>query len=313
MYFAYPGATMSSCSTLRRPRGPMTPITLSYIFTLATQLEPLERLPDIPVMRSTVLLDIYVARNAVHMLYESSVYTGHLRSSYGDAQTLLAALDIYVQVTGPDRELAHFELFPIKDAYRRFKIALNAEMGVLNSFCVGAQKGGLDAHSLTKTGEKLFPIDLIAKVPEALFDVREAAKCLAYETPTAAGYHVFRATESVLRRYYAHMTHGAAPPKVRSIKVYTKALRSCGVGTEKVLTSLEQMAELHRNPLIHPEVILSQEEAYGTFGIARSVIGFMLSELPRLDATTSNSVISSDQNLGELFAALSSQTPAQNG
>jgi len=41
--------------------------------------------------------------------------------------------------------------------------------------------------------------DVPAKVPSALFDAREAGKCLAYELPTACGFHIFRATESATR------------------------------------------------------------------------------------------------------------------
>jgi hypothetical protein len=209
----------------------------------------------------------------------------YLRASYGDAQHLLTVLDTSTK-PGFDREIPRYEVFGIKEAYRRFKVVFRAELGILNSYFIAAQKGGLDTLSLLASGENLFPIDLTEKAPDALFDVREAGRCLAYENATAAGFHVFRATESVLRKYYAHHTGGKPPPRVRSIKVYTRALRQHDVGTEKVLASLDQMAELHRNPLIHPEARLTQEEAYGIFGIARSVIGFMLSELPRIEPTT---------------------------
>jgi hypothetical protein len=61
-------------------------------------------------------------------------------------------------------------------------------------------------------------------------------------------------------------------------------------GDKKVTESIKQMARLHRNPLIHPEVILSVEEAIDTMGIARSVIGAMLRVLPDAPITTSSAV-----------------------
>jgi hypothetical protein len=46
------------------------------------------------------------------------------------------------------------------------------------------------------------------------------------------------------------------------------------------------MTKLHRNPLIHPEVILTVEEAIGIIGMARSVIAMMLQSLPDVPTTT---------------------------
>jgi hypothetical protein len=265
----------------------MIRVSLTYIFDLATALEAIEKLPDGPVPLSQVIFDVFSPQSSLTTLYDQTLYRPYLRSSHSIAQELVAALNVITDnLSDANRQIQAHEIWAIKDSYRRFKIALRAELGILHSYFV-TQKGGLDTVSLLAFGENLFPDDLVSKVPEALFDVKEAGKCLAYETPTAAGFHIFRATESVLRKYYLHMTNGAAPPKVRSIKVYTKALRLRKVGTQKLLSSLDQMAELHRNPLIHPEAVLSQEEAYGVFGIARSVIGFMLGELPAISVTTS--------------------------
>jgi len=141
-------------------------------------------------------------------------------------------------------------------------------------------------YSLLMAGEALFPIDLGIKVPEAIVDAREAAKALAYEVPTACGFHVFRVAESVLRKYYAHVTSGAPAPKVRNISVYLKAIKQTNKGDDKILAALKQMNDLHRNPLIHPEVILTPEEAIATLGIARSVITAMLAVLPVQPPTT---------------------------
>ncbi len=50
--------------------------------------------------------------------------------------------------------------------------------------------------------------------------------------------------------------------------------------------SLQQLARLHRNPIIHPEVILTVDEAITILGIVRSVIGAMLAVLPDVPPTT---------------------------
>ena len=59
-----------------------------------------------------------------------------------------------------------------------------------------------------------------------------------------------------------------------------------GCGDEIILSTLEQMAKLHRNPLIHPEAVLTMDEAISTIGIARSAVTAMLQVLPILAPTT---------------------------
>jgi len=48
--------------------------------------------------------------------------------------------------------------------------------------------------------------------------------------------------------------------------------------------AIKQMTKLHRNPLIHPEVISSTEEAFGIIGTARSAIAAMLAALQMFPA-----------------------------
>jgi hypothetical protein len=144
-----------------------------------------------------------------------------------------------------------------------------------------------DTAMLLEYGESLLPIELAQKAPEALFDAREAGKCLAYEVATAAGFHILRAAESVVRRYYADITGGAAQPKVRNLMVYVRKMQNAGVGDPKILSSLEQIAKLHRNPLIHPEDVLTVTEAMALIGIVRSAVSAMLAVLPDVPLTTS--------------------------
>jgi hypothetical protein len=56
------------------------------------------------------------------------------------------------------------------------------------------------------------------------------------------------------------------------------------LGDPKVVEAIKQMTKLHRNPLIHPEVISSTEEAFGIIGTARSAIAAMLAALQMFPA-----------------------------
>lgn len=263
----------------------MIRISLPYIFNLASELEPLADLQaETPYLDA--LSVIYTAKQAIEGLYTSSVFSDTLRSSRPYADRLFKPLNDAISAENIDRNMNWSEVYAITHAYTQFKIALLAELEIVTAYFV-TQKGGYDTVSLLDHATQLFPGDLGPKAPEALFDVAEAAKCLAFERPTACGFHLFRATESILRRYYSEVTGGKAEPKVRSIGVYLNALKQCGNGDPKIIAALKQMVDLHRNPLIHPDAVLSPDEALSIHGIARSAIGAMLAQLPESPLTTS--------------------------
>ena len=160
-----------------------------------------------------------------------------------------------------------------------------AELNILPTFLV-VEKEGYDINALIDNGYKLFPSTTLSKCPEAANDMVDAGKALAYELPVACGFHVFRATEAVLRRYWDHITNGQPKPKSNTIGKYATELEKGGFGNKKIWEALKQLASLHRNPVVHPEAILTVEEAIATLGIARSVMGAMLRDMPDIQPAT---------------------------
>ena len=55
-------------------------------------------------------------------------------------------------------------------------------------------------------------------------------------------------------------------------------LRNCGADA-KVLAILEQIKDLHRNPVIHPEVELSNDDAQSLIGIMDSAITAIVADM----------------------------------
>jgi hypothetical protein len=266
----------------------MIRIALPYIWTLNKQVEPLDDLPVVDTPYSDVFLPLIVASNAITTLHQS-IWGPYLRVSYNSGDQLVTALNVETADPKFDRVVAGFTLTAIKNLYVQYRTALLAELGAFDAYFV-TRKGGFDTLTLLQTGEHLFPPELAAKVQEAVFDIREACKCLAYEVPTAAGFHLFRALETVLRRYYSQVTAGAQTPGSRNIGAYLNSLTQAGKGDPKVLAIIKQTADLYRNPLIHPEVILTVEEALSLVGIVRSAISEMLAVLPVPLPTTTGAV-----------------------
>jgi hypothetical protein len=126
----------------------------------------------------------------------------------------------------------------------------------------------------------------MAKAPEVEKDAKEAGRALAYELATACGFHTFRIVESVVRRYWDAVSDGEERPKLQTLGTFASLMDARKIGDEKIVESLKQLTKLHRNPLAHPEVILTVEEAIGTVGMARSVLAMMLQVLPDAPQTT---------------------------
>jgi hypothetical protein len=92
--------------------------------------------------------------------------------------------------------------------------------------------------------------------------------------------------EAVLKRYWDHESGGRKGPKLETIGNYAAEMDKENIGDNKVVESLRTLARLHRNPIIHPEYILTVDEAVDTVGIARSVKSGMLRTLPDVPLTT---------------------------
>jgi hypothetical protein len=178
------------------------------------------------------------------------------------------------------RALTPLEIIGLTNAAKQFETVLGAELQTVDTYYID-QKRGYDTASLIARGRILFPDDLGAKVPEAIGDVEQGCRCIAFELPTAAGFHLHRANESVLHRYYDAVMEGAKRPASRNMGDYIKAIGDGGKGDKRVLSALKDLKDLHRNPLIHPEHSLEDtDEAIALLGSIQGVVVHMLRAIP---------------------------------
>jgi hypothetical protein len=188
----------------------MVRISLPYVYEVVEKLERIGSLKPGEKFEDS-FFDLWMAEHTVEMFLMNSVFSPTLRTCRQLGEQLLAHLK-GMQKIEFEKLLTPTDTIPIVNAFSRFKTALLAEIGTFPSYFV-TQKGGYDTLTLLDQSWRMFPINLGTKVPEAMFDVAEAGKALCFELGTACGYHVFRATETVLRRYYNEVTKGSAPPR----------------------------------------------------------------------------------------------------
>jgi hypothetical protein len=256
-----------------------------YLYTLGYQLHPLSRLRGdddaVPMNLGEAFPLIWFADSTLDAFLHNSVF--RLRYSLGTGESLLAAIrsvrDETMEAKDFTVSLKSGDVYAIKQCLTVFETNLASEMALLDTYLV-AKKGALDTTDLIWRGEAAMSPDLAVKVPEAIPDVQQATKCIAFEVPTAAAFHLHRANEAVLRRYYDEVSNGHARPKTRNIGDYLNALDKLGLGDPRVKASLRDLKDLHRNPLIHPEHSLeSVDEAIDLLGAIRAVVGQMLKEI----------------------------------
>ena len=168
---------------------------------------------------------------------------------------------------------------------RQFEAVLAAELQQLETF-VTAQKGIFDTKSLVENAENMFSNDVRSWLSEqAVTDIRQAGRCLAFELSTAAGFHLSRAVEDAIRKYYQEIAGKPYALKKQhpTWGDYIAALKN-KKADEKVLNALDQMRDLHRNPISHPDVNLETDEAMMLVGLVQSAIVAMASSPVKMSA-----------------------------
>ena len=254
----------------------------SSLYHLGEDLQPLYTLQPGPLVDSLVRLK--TARARLDQFLHFSVFKP--RTALAKGEELLEHIDTMVaegekeQKGGPISDISDADIAHLHDILRAFGSVLTAELNVSNLYLV-FPKRGYNITELINDATVLFPPDLIQKVPEAVFDIKQAGRCLAFELSTAAGFHLHRANEAVLHRYYDTVTGGAERPKGRSMGNYLQKLTSMGCGDAKVIAGLDALRDLYRNPLIHPEQSLeSIDEAIALVNAVHTVVVRMLREIP---------------------------------
>nr|WP_321439312.1 hypothetical protein [uncultured Hyphomonas sp.] len=254
----------------------MIRVDLAYIYDLSARFDTLRNLQAGGPLGEH-WIDLYIGKYNLEELYTSSVFSAAFRASRGPAGNLLTELDSLLtrHENDPNAVLAFSDISLIHRHLEDVQTILRAELSSADGYLV-TPLGAYDASTLLARPEAAWPSDLLAKVPSVLSDVQDAGKCLAFQLPTSAGFHILRIIESVLRKYWDAVSGGAAPPKVKTIGSYIAQMDKLSVGDNKVRASLNQIRDLHRNPLMHPEDSLTVEEAVILLGISVSVVAQML-------------------------------------
>lgn len=176
-------------------------------------------------------------------------------------------------------------LYRLKTAAQNFETIFSAELQGASTYYV-EQKGIYSTPDLMDRAELALGDSVAVLEDDAKKDFNQAGRCLAFDLPTAAAFHLTRSIESVLRKYHALIcAKSSAAGRRPEMATCINELRRSGADA-KLLDILDHFRDLHRNTTMHPEVFLDGPEALRLFDIAKSGINAMADKIKEFPAPT---------------------------
>jgi hypothetical protein len=248
----------------------MKRINVWYFYSLATAVRPLMnlRLEDEWSQLQTKAMRAFLA---LHRL-EDETSEVPLQKCIPEKESLLRALMPITSAKEPRTDLGPADMLSIRWAAEKFETVLALELREeITTFFV-PPIGIYSTLALLNKPEAMF-LDQAKELPsETLREIREAGKCLAFGLATAAGFHLLRAVESVLRKYYDVLSENAPRPERASMGVYLDAILQLPKVDKDLESVLRQIKKLHRDPIAHPEAALTVPQAVSLLGLVQSAV-----------------------------------------
>jgi hypothetical protein len=199
------------------------------------------------------------------------------RSLLKSIHTLLAGDDVGKQRY--DEYLNAYFIGPIKDDINTFQFALSEELKDASAFFIEVE-GNLSTEKLIRGAHYGYPEHVNEVISQQAKDeIDESGRCVVFERPTAAGFHILRAVELIIKQYLAKIPGFIMPPLNRqNWGEYIRCLKDNGASKE-VTDTLQGIKDNHRNPLMHPDDTLTQHEAVSLFSICQSMVEALIKDM----------------------------------
>lgn len=158
-----------------------------------------------------------------------------------------------VKISDKSSLLSEEQCGKLKQICDKLRLTLEAELQTLEAFIVTPKR--FDTDKLLNDVGTLMSPGVFSALPEIpRYDLMEAGKCIAFERPTAAAFHLLRGTEAVLRHFYCTLIKRNRVSDLLWGNI-VKDLRT-RQKTKKYTTlynNLDNIRLSYRNPTQHPD------------------------------------------------------------
>jgi hypothetical protein len=264
----------------------MQRINTSYFYKLAQKLIPLRKIADGQDLYFENYQILFGAQEELRFFLTNELLPP--LTSYRNGNTLFEAIEkIAKEDFVAERKLQWFEAQGIIEALNHFEIALQSDFATRDTFIV-SPKATHSTTLLSENGENAVSISARKLVPSIAKDLHDAGRCIAFELPTAGAFHLFRAVEAMVKAYGEFLLKRSfTEAEIKNgLGGYANSIKQRNLLVDKRIPSaIEQIASLHRNPTMHPEMHISNTEIIATLGIVVSVIETIAIDWNRREVT----------------------------
>jgi hypothetical protein len=272
----------------------MRPVDLPFFVELGGALEQASKV-DARGPLFPALFDLYRLKNALGTLMAGD--RAKLTACGHDLAELLNQLNAFERnhfrdaqgnwISPSDDARSEYELGSIVSKIQQFQNVLIADLRITASFTV-TKSGIFDVNQLVNCAHQAVPEDVRKKLTkEALDEIDASGKCLAFSLPTASGFHAMRAVERVIKTYLADFISVEEIGRLKNWGQYLDALEKRATGealpkpSSEAIALIRQIKDIYRNPVIHPNRVLSSDEAMALFHSTLAAIGRIAAELSK--------------------------------
>jgi hypothetical protein len=225
----------------------------------------------------------YSSRLQLEAFIGNAEYQRNLPRAVEKAKALEGTL---AEIYSCKRPLAEGDIGQVEIQLLQFESSLDDDLARCHIYEVDPV-GAYSFDRLIGAADTVFPLAWrTTLIPEqVLTDFRSAGRCLAFDLPTACGFHAFRATDAML---CAYCTYFGAEPKGhgrdwgRYIVALREALKKEAAikkPNQRTVELLDNIRATDRNPLVHPELNLDADGALLMFDLCKNAIGLMVTDI----------------------------------
>ncbi len=181
----------------------------------------------------------------------------------------------------PDQPLTDNERERLRQTAAYFETIFLADCVALSLFNV-PRVLAYDTLILIESGEQVIPVSLQAHLTDAIKkDIQESTRAIAFDLPTACAFHIARATEGTMREYHVKSI-GPLPPcyQQQTFGSLVKEFENQGLNSGLV-GNLKHIKDHYRNPISHPDELVSIEQSHKLLGVYVAAIVDMLDCIER--------------------------------
>jgi hypothetical protein len=163
-----------------------------------------------------------------------------------------------------------------------FDLSFRSDLMRLHFYFI-PQEGIYSLDVLLQSADKMYSPKILALLPKGTIEnLNEFGKCYAYMLPTAASFHILRGTEMLVLDYVRLFHTGTliTLERARDWGSYVRLLRKTKADL-RVISKIDEVRELHRNPIIHPRTEVTMVHANLLFSSCYGLIPAILADMEK--------------------------------